>query len=490
MGHVKNNFEQEETVMKQFKSDLRLGFVYFLSIFAIFVSVAGAQAAQNPSETEVLARVDVTGKLKNLGLPIYAHLRNPTGQDYALVITSVLQLNEAPISYEILDPITVRDDGKFYMIAMMAPSDAREEAVTTVDVLHDDGLNIIARVSDSEAEQLALFGFEIARLNERPLVLREATQSFLAQQAVEYNANVAEMIDSVSQSTVYDYMGGLTGEWPVEIGKKKKKEDYTIATRHTNSGTPIEMATQYVFEFMQDLGLSVSYHEWTYGSYTNRNVIGEIIGSDTPDEIVLITAHLDSQPSGELAPGADDNASGSVGVMMAAQALSEYDFQRTVRFVLLTGEEQGLLGSDRYARKLAEAGDNVVAVYNMDMIAWDIRNKPKLRIYTRGKRNPGYEGDMVIANTFVDVVDTYALDTVLIPEITPHGELWEGHWSDHASFWDEGFSAVCAIESDTSDYNSKNYHTVNDTISTLNFTYLTNYIRASVGTAAHLAEVR
>jgi len=242
--------------MKQFKSNLRLGFVYLLSISAIFVSVAGAQDAQNLSETEVLARVKVTGKLNKLGLPIYAHLQNATGKDYALVITSVLQLNEARVSYEILDPITVRDDGKFYMIAMMETNDAREAAVAEVDVLHDDGYHIIARVSDSEAEQLLEFGFKLARLNETPLVLREATQSFLAQQAIEEpNVDVAEMIDSVEQDTVYEYMGKLTGEWHVKIDGSD--EPYTIATRHTNSGTPIEMATQYVFEFMQKLRLPV-----------------------------------------------------------------------------------------------------------------------------------------------------------------------------------------------------------------------------------------
>jgi hypothetical protein len=473
--------------MKQFKSNLRLGFVYLLSIFAIFVSVAGAQDAQNLSETEVLARVKVTGKLDQLGLPIYAHLQDATGGDYALVITSVSQLDEARVSYEILDPITVRDDGKLYVIAMMETSEGREAAVATVDVLHDDGYHIIARVSDSEAEQLLEFGFELALLNETPLVLREATESFLAQQAVDYNAHVAEMIDSVDQDTVYDYMGGLTGEWPVRIGKKNKKEDYTIATRHTRSGE----ATQYVSEFMQELGLSVEYHEWEYGSLSNRNVIGEKTGSKTPEEIVLITAHLDSAPSGGLAPGADDNASGSVGVMMAAEILSQsqYEFERTVRFVFFTGEEQGLRGSKRYASKVATDGDNVVAAYNMDMIAWDVRNKPVLRIYTRAKRDPGHDGDMVIANTFVDVVDTYALDTVLVPVITLKGGHWGGHWSDHASFWDEGFSAVCAIEDDHSDWNHFNYHTVDDTISTLNFTYLTNFIKASVGTAAHLANV-
>ena len=472
--------------MKQCKSTLRLRLAYLLSFLAIFASVAGAQDAQNSSETEVLARVEVTETLSELELPVYAHLQDAVGQDYALVITSVLQLNEARVPYEILDPITVRDDGKFYMIAMMAKNDAREEAASTVDVLHDDGYHIIARVSASEAEQLSSFGFELARLNEEPLVLREAPQSFLAQPAIGYNADVAEMIDSVDQSDVYEYMCKLTGECDVEIDGSY----YRIKTRHTNSGLPIELATQYVFEFMQDLGLSVSYHDWAYDPYAGRNVIGEKKGTVARDEIVLITAHLDSLPSGELAPGADDNASGSVGVMMAARMLSQYRFQRTVRFVLFTGEEQGLLGSDRYARKVVTDGDNVVAVYNMDMIAWDVRNGPKLRIYTRGKKNPGYDGDMVIANTFLDVVNTYdPLDTVLLPAIVALGELWGGHWSDHASFWDEGFSAVCAIEDDASDWNKFNYHTVDDTISTLNFMYLTNYIRASVGTAAHLANI-
>ena len=301
--------------MKQFKSHLRLGFVYLLSFVAIFASVAGAQDAQNLSETEVLARVKVTGKLNNLGLPVYAHLQNATGRDYVLVITTVLQLNEARVSYGILDEITVRDDGKYYMIAMMETNDARETAVATVDVLHDDGYHIIARVSDEEAALLSEFGFEIARLNETPMVLREATQSFLAQQDFDYNTDVAEMINSVKRSTVTEYMENLTGVKPVKIGGKK----YTIETRHTKSGEPIEKATQYVFNFMKKLRLTVSYHDWTYGSYANRNVIGEIEGSgNKKDEIVLIVAHLDSLPGLDLAPGADDNASGSVGVMMAA----------------------------------------------------------------------------------------------------------------------------------------------------------------------------
>ena len=91
----------------------------------------------------------------------------------------------------------------------------------------------------------------------------------------------------------------------------------------------------------------------------------------------------------------------------------------------------------------AVAVENIVAVYNMDMIAWDVRNLPKLRIYTRAKRDPGHEGDMVIANTFLDVVNKYELDKDLIPVITPKGGHWGGHWSDQASFWDEGIFRRC-----------------------------------------------
>ena len=120
---------------------------------------------------------------------------------------------------------------------------------------------------------------------------------------------------------------------------------YTIATRNTNQATPIQKATQYALERFQALGLSAAYHNWSNGGYSNRNVVATQPGSTLPGEVVLVTAHLDDMPSGALAPGADDNASGSTGVLLAAEALSAYQLQRTIRYVLFTGEEQGLLGT-------------------------------------------------------------------------------------------------------------------------------------------------
>jgi PKD repeat protein len=204
----------------------------------------------------------------------------------------------------------------------------------------------------------------------------------------------------------------------------------------------------------------------------------------TPNDIVLVVAHLDSMPVGSVSPGADDNSSGSVGVMTAAELFSAKSFERTVRFVLFTGEEQGLYGSNRYADKVVADGDNIVAVYNMDMIAWDDVGGPDLRLHTRTTSSSGYAGDLALANTFVDVVNTYGLSSGLSPIIDSDGITA----SDHSPFWNKGFSAILAIEDDVNDF-CDYYHTTSDQISTLNMTYYTNYVKASIGTAAHLARV-
>jgi hypothetical protein len=298
-----------------------------------------------------------------------------------------------------------------------------------------------------------------------------------------YDTLVAGFVAQVEETRVYSYTGNLSGEWPVTVGGAP----YTITTRYTASGTPIAKATQYVYEFMEGLGLDVSYHNWSRNGYTGRNVIGELPGLTRPDEIVLVTAHLDSVSNKDdfdntPAPGADDNASGSVGVMTAAEILSGYDFGRTLRFVLFTGEEQGLHGSYAYAQSVAAAGEEIVAVYNMDMIAWDHVAEPIVRLHTRRVIDSGYPDDLAIAGVFTNVVASYGLSGDLEPVIDADG-IWA---SDHAPFWGQGYPAILAIEDDVHDFNDY-YHTTGDRLTWLNMDYYTAYVRASVGTAAHLA---
>ena len=83
------------------------------------------------------------------------------------------------------------------------------------------------------------------------------------------------------------------------------------------------------------------------GPATVYNTIAEIRGSEKPDEIVVLGAHLDSW---DLGTGTTDNGTGAMVVLEAARALQKSGLQpkRTIRFALFSGEEQGLNGSRAY----------------------------------------------------------------------------------------------------------------------------------------------
>ena len=301
-----------------------------------------------------------------------------------------------------------------------------------------------------------------------------------SQRAFAPSRLVAEMMEQVQQSTVHTYVATLSGAQPAIVGGRP----YTFTTRATTSGEPVAKATQYVYEHLQSLGLAASYDDWTNASYTGRNVVGVITGTARPDELVLITAHLDSitRDGTGHAPGADDNASGSTAVLVAADIFSHYRFERTVVFVWFTGEEQQLLGSRHYAQTAREQGRNIVAVYNMDMLAWDQAGAPVVELHTRALDATGYTSDLSIVNTFTNVVTTYGLAGQLAPE---HQALGMDR-SDHASFWREGYPAVLAIEDFKGDFNP-NLHKSTDRIDVLDLPYFTAFVQASVGTVAHLA---
>ncbi len=191
---------------------------------------------------------------------------------------------------------------------------------------------------------------------------------------------------------------------------------YTIATRYTYTTEPIQKATQYAYEHFDALGLPVQYHTYNL-SGMKRNVIAEQPGLSQPERIFMVTAHLDdtSQSPYTLAPGADDNGSGSTGVLIAADILSQFDFDCTIRYALFTGEEQGLVGSYYYAQDAYANGDDIEGVLNLDMIAYNSDLYPQIELHTR----PGNPSDLAIANLFSDVVDAYNLN--LVPEIVQDG---------------------------------------------------------------------
>lgn len=101
------------------------------------------------------------------------------------------------------------------------------------------------------------------------------------------------------------------------------------------------------------------------GPVPAANVVGEIVGTEEPKQIIVVGGHLDSW---DLAEGATDDGSGVAVTLGAARAIlqSGYKPKRTIRFVLFTGEEQGLLGSLAYVKEHKKEIQNHVAALILD----------------------------------------------------------------------------------------------------------------------------
>jgi hypothetical protein len=127
-----------------------------------------------------------------------------------------------------------------------------------------------------------------------------------------------------------------------------------------------------------------------------RNVVAVQRGTERPDEVVIVQAHIDSRGSDVMdaavdAPGANDNASGSALVLEAARLLSSNRYPTTVVYALLSGEEQGLYGGELLADFALEQGWTVKAVLNNDVVGGACGsdghcNDAQVRVFSDGPR--------------------------------------------------------------------------------------------------------
>jgi hypothetical protein len=301
-------------------------------------------------------------------------------------------------------------------------------------------------------------------------------------ESIIYNPLVADVIAQVTTPALKYELEGLTGERLVTVGGVS----YTIDSRNILRGNAAELATQYAYEWLSETGLDVSYHTYTWGDYEGRNVVTEKRGVVDPEQIYLVTAHLDDMPPGARAPGADDNASGSVAVMLAARLLASRDLAYTVRFVLFTGEEYGLLGSDAYAADCAARGENIRGMINLDMIGYNT-GSPVHEIFARSGDGVGAAESRQLATLFADTVSVYELD--LIPQEIVIDDYPLVGGSDQWSFLVQGYPAILVSEGfESGDFNP-HYHTVSDTLSLIDLDYYADLTRASIAALAHVGHI-
>ncbi len=253
-----------------------------------------------------------------------------------------------------------------------------------------------------------------------------------------------------------------------------------FVTRYT--ATPgCEAAGSYIYSYFAGLGLDVSFQEVRSSVGLSRNVIAELPGRVSADGVLIICGHYDSycgdwwEVRPAVAPGADDNASGTAAVMEAARILSMEPLDFTVRFIAFTGEEQWMEGSLVYADSVRSRGERIIAVLNLDMIAYADKMPEDLEVYA----NPASDW---LAARFVAVSEAYGL-------IKANRWIDPTAPSDQSSFWDRGYPAVLAIEDQPyNPYFNPHYHTTSDTVDTLNFEFYTQATKASLATLAELAQ--
>jgi carboxypeptidase Q len=223
-------------------------------------------------------------------------------------------------------------------------------------------------------------------------------------------------------------------------------------------------------------------HELTAGPIPVYNTIAEIRGTVWPDEYVIVSAHLDSW-DGPGSQGTTDNGTGSAVTMEAARILMAAGAKpkRTIKFILWTGEEQGLLGSRAYVEADKDRLDRISAVFVDD-----------------GGTN--YQGglrctdDMVpmlaaatapINNIFYCDVDGGFLNVNVRPQARLTGNVGGGS-SDHASFLRVGIPGFFWDEVGRADY-GYGWHTQNDRIDLAIPVYLMQSATSSAIAAYNLA---
>ena len=193
-------------------------------------------------------------------------------------------------------------------------------------------------------------------------------------------------------STDQSHPNGIYGSLEAMISTDSLKSYLThlsqFKNRNTGSDTlsPIEgigAARTWVHESLESFGpasmdrLKVGYFQFDQaicGMGRHKNVVAVLPGAGPErDELIIIEGHMDSRCEDRCdgdctAHGADDNGSGTILVMELARVLSTFTFNRTLVFMLTTGEEQGLLGANAFAEYCEQNNKLIQAVFNNDIV--------------------------------------------------------------------------------------------------------------------------
>jgi len=288
------------------------------------------------------------------------------------------------------------------------------------------------------------------------------------------------------------------------IGAAREWLKSRLETYSKECGGCLEVKTD---EFVQEPGPRVPQPT------TLTNVYAVLKGSEPGNRVVLVTGHYDSRRTDVLdatgaAPGANDDASGTIVSLESAHALSKLKLRATVIFLAVPGEEQGLDGSRHFAQMARQAGWNIEAALDDDIVGGDKspgQDAGVVRVFSEGIplaadekqiqqiRALGAESDSSsreLARYVLEVGDTYKLGVKPMLVFRLDRYLRGG---DHSSFNREGFAAVRFTEyRENFNHQHQNVRTENgveygDLVKFVDFDYVTRVARLNAATLAALA---
>lgn len=261
-----------------------------------------------------------------------------------------------------------------------------------------------------------------------------------------------ELIAEVSQDSLESYMSTLQAFYR------------RIAGQPSNRAARDWIKSQFEEFGYTDVTLDPFEADVYQGSHTCYNVVAVKPGTTSPEYQVVVGAHFDGVVD---SPAADDNGSGTAGVLEIARVLAEYENSSTLVFIAFDAEEWGLFGSYHYANSALARGDQILAMLNMDMIA-HITNENDAKLF--------YGEMSLYAEVWSELADSLVGIT---------GHLSGGSsGSDHHPFEQIGYPAVFAHENDFSTV----YHSCQDSTSYMNFAYMTRMVKATLATAYAISE--
>ncbi len=258
-----------------------------------------------------------------------------------------------------------------------------------------------------------------------------------------------------------------------------------IGTRSVFQGDSLARAAAFITKRFEGMGYAVTRNEYPVGGVVCANLVVERIGAVRPAEIVVIGAHYDSVPQ---TPGADDNASGVAALLALAERWAKLMPERTVRFVAFANEEPiyfqtELMGSRVYAKACKERGEKIVAMLSLETMGYFSDEKksqqypfPLSLFYSSRGNFIAVVGNRESKALVKRVSKTMrAAKAVPVESASLPGGLQGVGWSDHWSFWQEGYPAV--MITDTAPFRNPNYHMPTDTAETLDYVRLAAAVR-------------